>query len=93
MPDRPPVIDADGHIQERQSDIRKYLQPPWDRRQSGLTVGSGPWDRELFGTLFYPEYPRGMSPAEQVDVWLKADRKSTRLNSSHSRASRMPSSA
>ena len=26
-------------------------------------------------------------------VWIQADRKSTRLNSSHSRASRMPSSA
>ena len=29
---------------------------------------------------------------ESVDTWLK-DRKSTRLNSSHSRAARMPSSA
>ena len=29
----------------------------------------------------------------KVGEWLKRDRKSTRLNSSHSRASRMPSSA
>ena len=31
--------------------------------------------------------------AAEVDFLLKTDRKSTRLNSSHSRASRMPSSA
>ena len=30
---------------------------------------------------------------EAVEEAMKADRKSTRLNSSHSRASRMPSSA
>ena len=29
----------------------------------------------------------------QIELFFKADRKSTRLNSSHSRASRMPSSA
>lgn len=28
MVDWPPVIDADGHVLERQSDIRKYLEPP-----------------------------------------------------------------
>jgi predicted TIM-barrel fold metal-dependent hydrolase len=72
MPDRPPVIDSDGHVQERQSDVRKYLAPPWDKRPSVSGGGGQPWDRELFGTLLYEEYPRGMSPAQQVEVWLKA---------------------
>ena len=30
---RAPVIDADGHILERQEDVRKYLEPPWDQRR------------------------------------------------------------
>ena len=32
-------------------------------------------------------------PAGQLDLWITRDRKSTRLNSSHSTLSRMPSSA
>src|SRR5712692_2325737 len=36
MSERPPIIDADGHILESQSDIAKYLQPPWDRRTTPL---------------------------------------------------------
>ncbi len=36
MADWPPVIDADGHVLERQSDIRKYLEPPWNRRNTDL---------------------------------------------------------
>ena len=51
MADWPPVIDADGHVLERQSDIRKYLEPPWDRRNTGLWPSDQPFDTDLFDTL------------------------------------------
>ncbi len=65
---RSPVIDADGHILERQEDIRKYLEPPWDRRPTALVPSSYGWDTELFGSLGYPEY-RKLTPEQQVDTW------------------------
>ena len=68
---RLPVIDADGHILEREQDVRKYLEPPWDRRNTSLQPGDPPWDTELFGKLVYHEYPETLSPDEQVDVWLR----------------------
>jgi len=71
MADWPPVIDADGHVLERQSDIRKYLEPPWNRRNTGLWPSDQPFDTDLFETLGYPGYKRDMSPAQQVETWLK----------------------
>jgi hypothetical protein len=72
MADRPPIIDADGHIQERAEDIRKYLEPPWNRRLGGLTPGDQPWDRDIFHNLGrYPGYTRELGPAQQVELWLK----------------------
>jgi predicted TIM-barrel fold metal-dependent hydrolase len=71
MADWPPVIDADGHVLERQSDIRKYLAPPWNRRNTGLWPSDQPFDTDLFDTLGYPGYGRGTSPAQQVETWLK----------------------
>lgn len=72
---RAAVIDADGHIMEPQEDVRKYLEPPWDRRKTSLVPGSYNWDNHLFETHVYPEYPTGLSPEEQVEVWLQvADR-------------------
>jgi hypothetical protein len=69
---RAAVIDADGHIVERQSDVRKYLEPPWDRRDTPLLPGGYPWDIELFHKLGYPEYPvGGLPPEEQVAIWLR----------------------
>src|SRR5581483_217760 len=66
MVDRPPIIDADGHIQERAEDIRKYLESPWDRRPSGLTPGDQPWDRDIFGKISrYPGYTRDLLPAQR----------------------------
>jgi predicted TIM-barrel fold metal-dependent hydrolase len=70
--DRPPVIDADGHILERQEDIRKYLEPPWDLRPTPLTTDREAWDTSMFGKLpGYPGYVNGMSPTEQVELWLR----------------------
>jgi len=73
------VVDADGHVIERESDVRKYLEPPWDRRQTPLWPGDQPWDSGLSGTLGFhnPSYQQvagvtyrsGMSPEEQIDAW------------------------
>jgi predicted TIM-barrel fold metal-dependent hydrolase len=71
MADWPPVIDADGHVLERQSDIRKYLEPPWNRRNTGLWPSDQPFDTDLFDMLGYQGYGRNMSPAQQVETWLK----------------------
>lgn len=71
MMSRPAVFDSDGHILERQSDIRKYLEAPWDRRKTPLFPAGQPWDSNLFETRGYPgQYSREMSPSEQVDAWL-----------------------
>ena len=40
-----------------------------------------------------PDARDGMKPVQRRILYMMRDRKSTRLNSSHSRASRMPSSA
>ena len=62
MADWPPVIDADGHVLERQSDIRKYLEPPWNRRNTGLWPSDQPFDTDLFDTLGYRGYVAGHEP-------------------------------
>ena len=71
MATRPPVTDADGHILERQSDIRKYLKPPWDRRPTPLWPSDQPWDTHLFGTRPSEGYSARMSPEEQLEAWLR----------------------
>ncbi len=66
-----PAIDADGHICERESDVRKYLEPPWDRRQTALRPNDQPWDQWLFGTLDYDLAARAMAPADEIATWLR----------------------
>jgi predicted TIM-barrel fold metal-dependent hydrolase len=66
-----PAIDADGHIEERNEDIRKYLEPPWDRRNTPLRPVDQPWDQHLFGTLGRDEAFRAMDPATEVEAWLR----------------------
>src|SRR5581483_12250889 len=75
----PMVIDADGHILEREQDVRRHLQPPFNRRETPLIPRDQPWDNDL--TMVRPpeheaknpapgvRYGRDMSPAEQVDAW------------------------
>ena len=70
MATRPPVTDADGHILERQSDIRKYLKPPWNRRPTPLWPSDQPWDQNLFGTQGPEGYSPNMNPEEQLKTWL-----------------------
>ena len=64
------VIDADGHIFEKQDEIRGYLESPWDRRPSPLFPGGQPWDTDLFDSLGWIEMRQGGSK-EQVDIWLE----------------------
>jgi predicted TIM-barrel fold metal-dependent hydrolase len=66
---RQAVIDADGHIFEKQDEIRPYLESPWDRRPSALFPGGQPWDTDLFDSLGQIEMRKGGSK-EQVDIWL-----------------------
>ena len=66
-----PAIDADGHALERQSDIRKYLEPPWDRRNTAYWPNDQPWDNSLFGTLGGENTVRQLSPADEVAMWLQ----------------------
>ncbi|HZT08393.1 MAG TPA: hypothetical protein VFC51_15310 [Chloroflexota bacterium] len=66
-----PFIDADGHILERQSGIRKYLDPSWNDRTTSLWPGDQRWGPDMFGKLpGYPGYPKGQGPAEQGEFWL-----------------------
>ena len=51
-----PVIDTDGHVLERQSDIRKYLEEPWNKRPTPLWPGDQPWDNDIDG--FFPDGAR-----------------------------------
>jgi uncharacterized protein len=66
-----PAIDADGHLCERESDVRKYLEPPWDRRTSALRPTDYPWDMFLFGTFPWENEHRAMAPDEEVATWLR----------------------
>ncbi|MCZ6610695.1 MAG: hypothetical protein O7A66_11895, partial [Alphaproteobacteria bacterium] len=57
-----PVIDADGHILEQQSEVRNYLDDRWKGRQTPLWPGGQPWDTELSGKLKPPYgYNRSMN--------------------------------
>jgi len=63
------VIDADGHVIEKESDIRKYLKAPWNQRSTPLRPGDQPWDNYMFDH-FVTERTWGKLPAkEQVARW------------------------
>jgi len=40
------IIDADGHVRDRDSDIRKFMQEPYCRRQGGL-LPADVWDSSM----------------------------------------------
>ncbi|MGH7772121.1 MAG: amidohydrolase family protein [Candidatus Binatia bacterium] len=63
------VIDTDGHVLERQADIRKYLEPPWDRRSTPLWPGDQPWDANLFDSFEMAVDWQGLSPTQQIERW------------------------
>jgi hypothetical protein len=64
-----PVIDTDGHVLERQSDIRKYLEPPWNKRLTPLWPGDQPWDNDMMDSFEMARQWKGLSAAEQVERW------------------------
>jgi hypothetical protein len=45
------AIDTDGHVLERQSDIRKYLESPWNKRPTPLWTGDQPWDNDMMDSF------------------------------------------
>jgi len=65
------AIDVDGHVLERQSDIRKYLDEPWIKRPTPLWPGDQPWDSDLMDSFEMAREWKGLGPAEQVDRWHK----------------------
>ena len=66
-----PVIDADGHLVERESDVLRYLASPWNRRAGGLFPSADqPWDMFLFGEVTQQPRFTAMSPAEEAAAWL-----------------------
>jgi len=67
-----PAIYADGHLVERESDVRKHLASPWDRRAGGLFPSADqPWDMFLFGEITEQPAFEAMSPAEEAAAWLR----------------------
>ena len=67
-----PAIDADGHILERQEEIKKYLDKRWTGRHSDLWPGGQTWDLEIRGKLEPPcGYVRGLNSKQQRELWGK----------------------
>ena len=44
------IIDADGHVRDRDADIRAHMEDPWNKREGSL-LPSDEWDSSMFGTL------------------------------------------
>jgi predicted TIM-barrel fold metal-dependent hydrolase len=65
------AIDAYGHIIERESDIRKYLKEPWNRRSTPLRPGDQPWDNHMFESFQSEQVWGKLSPREQVARWIE----------------------
>ena len=64
-----PVIDADGHVLEKERYIRKYLEAPWDKRSTSLRTRDQPWDANLFDSFKMAVRWEDLSPKEQIDEW------------------------
>jgi hypothetical protein len=65
------AIDTDGHVLERQSDIRKYLESPWNKRPTPLWTGDQPWDNDMMDSFEMARQWKGHSAAGEVDRWHK----------------------
>ena len=64
-----PVIDADGHVLEKERYIRKYLESPWDKRSTALRTRDQPWDANLFDSFEMAVRWEELSPRQQIDEW------------------------
>ncbi len=65
------AIDTDGHVLERQSDLRKYLESPWNKRPTPLWTGDQPWDNDMMDSFEMARQWKGLSAAGEVDRWHK----------------------
>ena len=64
-----PVIDADGHVLEKERYIRKYLESPWDKRSTPLRTRDQPWDANLFDSFEMAVRWEELSPKQQIEEW------------------------
>lgn len=48
--DKVRIIDADGHVRDRDDDIRKFMAEPYCRRRGGL-LPNDVWDSSMYGKL------------------------------------------
>jgi predicted TIM-barrel fold metal-dependent hydrolase len=65
------IIDADGHVRDRDADIRKFMAEPYCRRQGSL-LPNDVWDSSMYGKLGLnitdvPTRLRDMDK-EQIDI-------------------------
>ena len=67
-----PVIDTDGHVLERQSDIRKYLEPPWDKRPTPLWPGDQPWDNDMMDSFEMAGNGKDSAPLSKLSVGTRS---------------------
>src|SRR5437016_14672514 len=44
------IIDADGHVLDRDTDIRAFMEEPYCRRQGSL-LAKDKWDASMYGKL------------------------------------------
>jgi predicted TIM-barrel fold metal-dependent hydrolase len=44
------VIDADGHVRDRDADVRPFIEDPYCRREGSLVPGDE-WDSSMYGKL------------------------------------------
>lgn len=63
------AIDADGHVIEKESEIRKYLKAPWNQRSTALRPGDQPWDNYMFDHFVTERTWSRLSAREQVERW------------------------
>lgn len=63
------AIDADGHVIEKESEIRKYLKAPWNQRSTALRPGDQPWDNYMFDHFVTERTWSKLSSREQVLRW------------------------
>ena len=63
------AIDADGHVIEKENEIRKYLKAPWSQRSTALRPGDQPWDNYMFDHFVSERTWSKLSAREQVSRW------------------------
>jgi len=63
------AIDADGHVIEKESEIRKYLKEPWNKRSTALRPGDQPWDNYMFDHFVTERTWSKLPASEQIARW------------------------